>query len=101
MKVSYPKGGPISYIIQDSMLKSKNNYDGKSINIYNHIDKIPVMAIGNTHGDFGMFHMVSCSRYPHFVLLLNHDDAEREYAYASHYGSLPYCHDSLRVNGWI
>lgn len=101
MKVSFPQGGPVSYVLDGTMLKPKNNYYGKSINIYNHIGKIPVMAIGNTHGDFGMFHMASCSPYPHFALMLNHDDDVREYAYPPHRGSTPHWQDSLRLNGWI
>ena len=101
MKVSFPEGGPVSYVIQDSMLKPKNNYYGKSINIYNHIGKIPVMAVGNTLGDFGMFHMVSCSPYPHLALMLNHDDEEREYAYLPYRNGTPNWQDSLRLNHWL
>lgn len=101
MQVSFPKGGPVSYVIQDSMLKPKNNYYGKSINIYNHIGKIPVMAVGNTLGDFGMFHMVSCSAYPHLALMLNHDDEEREYAYLPYRHGKPNWQDSLRLNHWL
>lgn len=101
MKVSFPKGGPVSYVIQNGMLLPKNNYYGKAVNIYNHIGKIPVMAVGNTSGDFGMFHMASCSSYPHLALMVNHDDDEREYAYEPHKGSMPHWQDSLRINGWI
>lgn len=102
MNVSFPKEGPASYVIQKSVLQPKNNYYGKSVNIYNHIGKIPVMAIGNTTGDFGMFHMASTSKYPHFVMMLNHDDAEREFAYRPFYGSdIPDWQDSLRTNHWI
>ena len=101
MEVSFPKGGPVSYVLQKSVLKPKNNYYGKSINIYNHIGKTPVVAIGNTVGDFGMFHMASCSKYPHFVLMLNHDDAEREYAYPPFYEGNPNWQDSLRINNWL
>ena len=101
MKVSFPKDGPVSYVLQDDMLKPKNNYYGKSINIYNHIGKIPVMAVGNTHGDFGMFHMASCSPYPHLSLMINHDDDVREYAYPPHHGSTPHWQDTLRVNNWL
>lgn len=101
MKVSFTKGGPVSYVLQKEMLKPRNNYYGKSINIYNHIGKTPVVAIGNTVGDFGMFHMASCSKYPHLALMLNHDDAEREYAYPPYYSGNPNWQDSIRINKWL
>ena len=101
MEVAFPKGGPVSYVLKKSVLKPKNNYYGKSINIYNHIGKIPVVAIGNTVGDFGMFHMASCSPYPHFAMMINHDDAEREYAYPPFYEGNPNWQDSLKLNNWI
>ena len=101
MDVSFPKNGPVSYVLRNEMLKPKNNYYGKAINIYNRVGKIPVVAIGNTSGDFGMFHMASSSPYPHLSLMLNHDDDVREYAYEPHKGSTPHWQDSLRINGWL
>ena len=101
MDVSFPEHGPVSYVLKNEMLKPKNNYYGKAVNIYNHVGKNPVVAIGNTSGDFGMFHMASCSKYPHLALMLNHDDDVREYAYAPHKGSTPHWQDSLRINGWL
>ena len=101
MNVSFPKEGPVSYILQKEMLKPRNNHYGKAVNIYNHIGKTPVVAIGNTVGDFGMFHMASCSPYPHLALMLNHDDAEREYAYPPYYSGNPNWQDSIRINNWI
>lgn len=101
MNVSFTKNGKVSYKLKNEMLQPKNNYYGKAVNIYNHIGKTPVVAIGNTSGDFGMFHMASCSKYPHLVLMLNHDDDIREYAYAPHKGNTPHWRDSLRINGWL
>lgn len=90
------------FILQKSIYKPKNDGDGKSVNIYNQIGKIPVFAFGNTAGDFGMFHMASSSSYPHMALLLNHDDALREYAYPPYHGkAVPAWQDSMRVNNWI
>lgn len=78
-----------------------NNYKGKAINIYNQIGKIPVMAVGNTYSDFGMFHMASCSKYPNLSLMLNHDDDEREYVYSPTHGQKMNWQDSLRLNNWL
>ncbi|MEG2070582.1 MAG: HAD family hydrolase, partial [Bacteroidales bacterium] len=74
----YNKKGETSFVIQKGIFQPKNDGNGKSLNIYSHIGKIPVFAFGNTTGDFGMFHLVSTSSYPNMALLLNHDDAARE-----------------------
>ncbi|MDR1591787.1 MAG: haloacid dehalogenase-like hydrolase [Prevotellaceae bacterium] len=95
------ENGKTSFIANAGIHQPKNDGNGKSLNIYSHIGKIPVFAFGNTTGDFGMFHLASTSRYPHIALLLNHDDDEREYAYPPYHGaSVPGWQDSLRVNGW-
>lgn len=96
------KSGNMSYEIQKGIYLPKNDGNGKSLNIYSHIGKVPVFAFGNTTGDFGMFHLVSSSSYPHIALMLNHDDGEREYAYEPYHGTaVPNWQDSLRLNNWI
>lgn len=90
-----------SFIIQKAIFKPKNDGNGKSQNIYDRIGKIPVMAVGNTTGDFGMFHLASTSKYPHLAMLINHDDP-REYIYEPYHGTpVPGWQDSLRINNWI
>ncbi len=96
------KSGNMSFIIQKGIYLPKNDGNGKSLNIYSHIGKVPVFAFGNTTGDFGMFHLVSSSPYPHMALMLNHDDAEREYVYEPYHGTaVPHWQDSLRLNNWV
>ena len=90
------------FIVGSGIYQPKNDGNGKSLNIYSHIGKVPVLAFGNTTGDFGMFHLASTSPYPHISLLLNHDDDQREYAYPPYHGTpVPGWQDSLRVNQWI
>ncbi|MGB0976882.1 MAG: HAD family hydrolase [Prolixibacteraceae bacterium] len=98
----YQEGKQASFVLQNAIFEPKNNNNGKSLNIYSHIGKIPVIAVGNTTGDFGMFHLASSSKYPHLSLLINHDDAEREYAYPPYHGTaVPAWRDSLRINKWL
>lgn len=98
----YPKDKEAAFIIQKSIYQPKNDGDGKTRNIYNRLGKIPVMAVGNTTGDFGMFHLVSTSKYPHLAMMINHDDAQREYDYEPYHGTaVPNWQDSLRINKWI
>ncbi|MGZ7135870.1 MAG: HAD family hydrolase, partial [Methanobacterium sp.] len=48
---------------------------GKVEHIFAQTGRLPVFAAGNSDGDI---EMLNCAR---FKLLLNHDDAEREYFY--------------------
>ncbi len=90
------------FIAQKAIFTPKNDGNGKSMNIYDQIGKVPVFAFGNTSGDFGMFHLVSTSKYPHMALMLNHDDDTREYAYPPYHGAaVPEWQDSLKINHWV
>ena len=101
MSVTYPTDGKASFKIENTIRKPKNNRNGKTVNIYNHCGKIPVMAVGNTTGDFGMFEMASTSPYPHLAILINHDDG-REYIYEPWHGKgLPGWQDTLKVHNWL
>ena len=99
VRISEEKG--FESVIEQGKLKPINNDYGKILNIYNRIGKVPVIAFGNSVGDFGMFRMVSASKYPHLVVMINHDDAEREYAYKPYYTKTgPAWEDSLAIHNW-
>jgi phosphoserine phosphatase len=89
------------FIINKNIYLPKDDQNGKSLNIYAQIGKVPVFAFGNTTGDFGMFNLTSTSSYPHAAFLLNHNDSIREYAYQPWHGdSLSGWQDTLKVHGW-
>lgn len=89
------------FIISKGIFPPKDDKNGKSLNIYSHIGKVPVFAFGNTTGDFGMFHLTSTSKYPNVEYLLNHDDSTREYAYPPYHGAADTTwQDTLRNNRW-
>ena len=89
------------FVIGKGVFSPTNDGNGKSLNLYSRIGKVPVFAFGNTMGDFGMFHLTSTSKYPHAVYMLNHNDSIREYAYPPYYGTaVPHWKDSLEVNHW-
>jgi hypothetical protein len=60
-----------------------NDKEGKPVGIQMHIGQRPVFACGNEggEGDIAMLKYSQESRYPSFQLLINHDDAAREFAY--------------------
>jgi phosphoserine phosphatase len=53
----------------------------KPINIRLHTGRRPVFAIGNSDGDLEMLQYANSNALPSLVMLINHDDAAREYEY--------------------
>jgi len=66
----------------NAFYEPKNLKDGKTENIYYQLGEKPIFACGNSVDDFGMLSYASTNtEYPSLGLLVNHDDAEREYVY--------------------
>jgi phosphoserine phosphatase len=65
-------------------LNTFNNRDEKAVNIDLHIGQRPLLVMGNAGGagDIGMLSYSQGRAGPSLQLLIEHDDAEREYAYA-------------------
>ncbi|ANE53231.1 NapD-like protein [Flavisolibacter tropicus] len=70
-------------IMREPASKLSNDKEGKPVGIQMHIGQRPVFACGNERsgGDIAMLKYSQSSKYPTFQLLINHDDAAREYAY--------------------
>jgi phosphoglycolate phosphatase-like HAD superfamily hydrolase len=75
---------------------------GKPIGINQHIGRRPIMAFGNSDGDFEMLEWTTSGLGSRFGLLVHHNDAEREWAYdrESHIGSLARGLDEAPRRGW-
>jgi phosphoglycolate phosphatase-like HAD superfamily hydrolase len=54
---------------------------GKPVGIHKFIGRRPIMAFGNSDGDFEMLEWTTATKGPRFGLIVHHTDAEREYAY--------------------
>jgi phosphoserine phosphatase len=54
---------------------------GKPVGIHQFIGRKPIMAIGNSDGDYEMLEYVTTSSKSGFGLIVHHTDGEREYAY--------------------
>ncbi|MGQ0637358.1 MAG: HAD family hydrolase [Planctomycetaceae bacterium] len=76
---------------------------GKPVAINKFIGRRPVMAFGNSDGDFEMLEWTTTQAGPHFGLLVHHTDASREYAYdrESHMGKLARGLDEGPQRGWV
>lgn len=53
----------------------------KAQNIQLHIGRRPILAVGNSDGDLAMLKYTSDGSGPSLVLLIHHDDANREFGY--------------------
>lgn len=75
---------------------------GKPIGINEFIGRRPIMAFGNSDGDFEMLQWTTAGSGPRFGLIVHHTDAEREYAYDRHtlFGRLDKALDEAPKQGW-
>ncbi len=81
-----------------------NDKAGKPVGIYEHVGLRPILAFGNSDGDFEMLQWTTLgSGGARLGLLLRHDDADREYAYdrASRIGTLDRALDAAGQAGWV
>ncbi len=77
--------------------------EGKPVGIYQHIGRRPIIAVGNSDGDFQMLEYTTTGDGPRLGILVHHDDADREFAYDrdSHIGKLDRGLDEADARGWI
>ena len=80
-------------------LNSFNDREVKAANIELHIGRMPIFAAGNVRsgGDIAMLRYCQSNHRPNFQLLIDHDDAEREYAYAEASNA---SFNAAQKNGW-
>jgi haloacid dehalogenase-like hydrolase len=76
---------------------------GKPVCINQYIGRRPVMAFGNSDGDYQMLQWTKAGAGPRFALVVHHDDAEREFAYdrKSHVGHLEKALDDAEKLGFV
>lgn len=89
-------------LVRDPKLEFINDGPGKPVGIYRHIGRRPILAVGNSDGDFQMLEYTTTGDGPRLAVLVHHDDAEREFAYdrASKIGKLDKALDAAKVRGW-
>jgi phosphoserine phosphatase len=75
---------------------------GKPVGIYRAIGRQPIFAFGNSDGDWQMLQWTAASPRPHFMGLVHHTDAAREWAYdrQSKIGTLDKALDDANAKGW-
>jgi hypothetical protein len=95
------KGQPV--LVRLPELNFVDDKDGKPVGINSHIGRRPIMAFGNSDGDFQMLRWTTAGEGPRFGLIVHHTDAEREWAYDrdSHIGQLDKALDEAPRRGWL
>ena len=74
-----------------------NNYEGKVVGIERYIGKKPIMTVGNSDGDLAMLQYTDDGQGKHLMMLVSHDDAEREYDYKE---GAENAHQEAQKQGW-
>jgi phosphoglycolate phosphatase-like HAD superfamily hydrolase len=76
--------------------------DGKPVGIHKFIGRRPVMAFGNSDGDFQMLEWTTSGPGARFGLIVHHTDADREYAYdrESSVGRLDKALEEAKAKDW-
>ncbi len=83
-------------------INSVDDGPGKPMNIDLHIGRRPILAFGNSDGDLAMLEYTYAGKGPRLMLIVHHDDADREYAYdrKSRVGRLDKALDAASRRGW-
>jgi phosphoserine phosphatase len=83
VQVSFERrDGRVVLVRRAALLGSPNEGPPKAVNIQVHIGQRPIFAAGNTAGDTEMLEYAHTGDNPSLCIVIDHDDDEREYAYA-------------------
>jgi hypothetical protein len=72
-------GGP--ELVKGEAIQAINDGPQKPASIHTHVGQRPILAAGNTDGDLAMLQWTAASPHRTLQLVVQHTDAEREYAY--------------------
>jgi hypothetical protein len=92
----------IPALIREPKIAFVDDHAGKPIAIHEIIGRRPIFAIGNSDGDQQMLEWTGAGENPRLMLLVHHDDCEREYCYdrKSKVGKLDTALDEARARAW-
>ncbi|MCL4766863.1 MAG: haloacid dehalogenase-like hydrolase [Hyphomicrobiaceae bacterium] len=101
-KTRFELEGGAARLIKLAEIGAIDDREGKPVNINLHIGRRPVLAVGNSDGDLAMLQYTASGQGPRLMVLIHHDDAEREYAYDrnSRVGRLDAALDEAEERGW-
>lgn len=80
-KLSVDTAGAMIKLVRDPQIDRVNDGPGKVVGINEVIGKRPILAFGNSDGDYEMLQWTTDGQGPRLGGLVHHDDAVREYRY--------------------
>jgi phosphoserine phosphatase len=94
-------GKPV--LVREPRINFIDDKDGKPVGINQHIGRRPVIAFGNSDGDFQMLEWTAAGEGSRLAAYVHHDDAEREWAYDrnSSIGKLDRGLDEAAKRSWL
>ena len=100
LKYELRDGKPV--LIKLPEIAHNDDKEGKPVGIQRHIGRRPLMAFGNSDGDFQMLEWTTSGNGARFGVLVHHNDSDREWAYdrKSHIGKLDKGLDEATERGW-
>jgi haloacid dehalogenase-like hydrolase/2'-5' RNA ligase superfamily protein len=103
IKVRYELRDGQPVLVRLPELDFNDDKAGKPVAIHKFIGRRPVMAFGNSDGDFEMLEWTMAGKGPRFGLIVHHTDADREFAYDRKAGlaRLAKGLDEAPKRGWV
>jgi len=100
MRYAVESGTPV--LMREPEIAFIDDKAGKPVGVQRHIGRRPILAFGNSDGDYQMLEWTTAGAGKRLGLILHHDDGEREYAYdrESHVGRLSKGLDDASSKGW-
>ena len=98
----YELAGSKPSLMREPKIDFIDDGPGKPVGIYKHIGRRPILAFGNSDGDWQMLQYTMAGSGARLALIVHHDDAEREVAYdrQSKIGRLDQAWDDALAKGW-
>ena len=102
LKAKYEIRNGLPVIVKQAEVDFIDDKAGKPVGIHRYIGRRPILAVGNSDGDFEMLEWTSAGEGPSLAMIVHHDDAKREWAYdrESHIGRLVRGLDEGPQRGW-
>jgi phosphoglycolate phosphatase-like HAD superfamily hydrolase len=102
-KVKYDVRNGTPVLVRQSEIDLVDDGPGKPVGIHQVIGRRPIMAFGNSDGDFQMLEWTTSGKGPRFGFIVHHTDEKREWAYdrQSPVGRLVRGLDEASKRGWV
>ncbi len=103
LKSKYEIRDGVPVVVKLPELNFIDDKEGKPVAIMHHIGRRPIMAFGNSDGDYQMVEWTTAGEGPRLGVFVHHTDGEREVAYdrGSHIGGFERGLDEAEERGWI